>query len=88
MFDTEPYEASIPSSDDDSMRFLGQVTPHRLISPAVRRLKDYDDFDEPGSDDSNMSTSPTVDRVARMSVERARPLVRPSPLALQRSPLF
>lgn len=76
-----------PSSDDDPSRFLGVVTPHRLVSPAIRRLKDFDDFvDEPGSDDSNMSASPTTDRVARMSVEKTKPCMIASPRT-NRSPL-
>ena len=79
--------SDVPSSDDDPHRFLGVVTPHRLVSPAVRRLKDFDDFDEPGSDDSNMSASPTTDRVARMSAEKSKRGMGMSPLAVSRSPL-
>ena len=60
-----------PPSDDDLHRFQGQVTPHHLVSPAVRRVMPSDDAyefgKEPGSDDSNMSASPTRDHVARMS---------------------
>lgn len=84
MLDTADFEHSdTPSSDDDPTRFLGQVTPHRLVSPAVRRIKDYDDFDtEPGSDDSVMSESPTTDRVARMSQGKMRASMTPVPFAL------
>lgn len=60
-----------PSSDDDPTRFVGQVTPHHLVSPAIRRVMSLGDAyelgKEPGSDDSNMSASPTRDHVARMS---------------------
>jgi hypothetical protein len=49
------------SSDDDP--HLGQVTPHHLISPAPRRVRD--NFDDPPSDDSTMSTSPSQDAVTR-----------------------
>ena len=66
------------SSDDDPHRYVGQVTPHRLVSPAVRRVLDDDPFTEPGSDDSNMSASPTADRVARMSAKRLN--VKSTPL--------
>ena len=84
MLDTaDLLQPEIPSSDDDPTRFLGQVTPHRLVSPAVRRIKDYDDFDtEPGSDDSVMSESPTTDRVARMSQSKIRASTTPVPFAL------
>ena len=70
----------VPSSDDDPHRFIGQVTPHRLISPALRRAKVVDNFDnESGSDDSNMSASPTADRVVRMSQGRTKRRMRASP---------
>jgi hypothetical protein len=84
MLDTSPFAHSdTPSSDDDPHRFLGQVTPHRLISPAIRRVKDLDDFDaEPGSDDSVMSASPTTDRVARMSQEKVKSGMASLPFAL------
>ncbi|EKM51867.1 uncharacterized protein PHACADRAFT_187259 [Phanerochaete carnosa HHB-10118-sp] len=56
-------DSDIPSSDDDPNRFLGVVTPHRLMSPAIRRLKDFDDFtEEPGSDDSNVPRRADVGR--------------------------
>ena len=66
------------SSDDDPDRFLGQVTPHRLVSPAIRRVLDDDPFAEPGSDDSNMSSSPSSERVARM---KARTPLAVTPLS-------
>ncbi|THH29109.1 hypothetical protein EUX98_g5073 [Antrodiella citrinella] len=49
------------SSDDDP--HIGQVTPHRLVSPAMRRVQN-DDSDPP-SDDSVLAASPTRDHVAR-----------------------
>lgn len=53
-----PVEAP-PSSDDDP--YMGQVTPHHLISPAIRRAREID----PPSDDSNMSSSPSRDLATR-----------------------
>lgn len=62
-------DSDLPSSDDDWNRFAGQVTPRRLVSPTVRRGQLSDTFEsgEAGSDDSNMSASPTREHVARMS---------------------
>ena len=51
-----------PSSDD--LAFIGQVTPRRLISPAMRRIHESLDSDPP-SDDSVLQASPSRDRVAR-----------------------
>jgi hypothetical protein len=52
------------SSDDDP--FLGQVTPHHLISPTLRRVKGArNDPPSPPSDDSVMSDSPSRDVVRR-----------------------
>ncbi|KAH7921313.1 hypothetical protein BV22DRAFT_1132369 [Leucogyrophana mollusca] len=67
------------SSDDDPL--LGQVTPHHLISPAVRRARGFDS--DPPSDDSTCPSSPSRDIVAR----RRRRLLsfsehRPSPLTV------
>lgn len=88
MMDTaDHFVPDDPSSDDDPHRFLGQVTPHRLVSPALRRIKDMDAFDEPGSDDSNLSASPTADRVARMSQEKIKPCMRLLPRDVAQSPL-
>ena len=84
----DQYTPDLPSSDDDPHRFLGQVTPHRLVSPALRRIKDMDSFDEPGSDDSNMSASPTTDRVARMSQEKTKPCMTMLPRDVTQSPLM
>ena len=82
------FTPDMPSSDNDPHRFLGQVTPHRLVSPALRRVKDLDAFDsELGSDDSNMSASPTTDRVARMSQEKMKPCMKASPRDMTQSPL-
>ena len=86
--------ASSLSSDDDPQRFVGQVTPHRVVSPAIRRvssLRDDDPFAEPGSDDSNMSASPTTERVARMkgfSKSGSSPLQTPLPRLLLKSKHF
>lgn len=52
-------------SDDEP--WVGQVTPHRLISPSVRRLQDDYDFSDPPSDDSIASVSPSSERQARRS---------------------
>lgn len=70
-------ETPIPhelSSDDDP--HLGQVTPHHLISPAIRRVqKSYDD--DPPSDDSVISASPSkgafLRRMQRLGTPRAPP---------------
>lgn len=66
------------SSDDDPYRYIGQVTPHRVVSPAIRRMRTDEFLSEPGSDDSNMSASPTTERVARM-----KRFAKPSPLKLR-----
>ena len=68
-----------PSSDDDPHRYLGQVTPHRIVSPVVRRnvtpspreaLREAFDL---GSDDSvGLEDSPTREHVARMSGRKGR----------------
>ena len=50
-------------SDDEP--WIGQVTPHRLISPSVRRLRKEYDYSDPPSDDS--VPSPTSERQARRS---------------------
>ncbi|KAI0061493.1 hypothetical protein BV25DRAFT_1857413 [Artomyces pyxidatus] len=57
-------KADVPSSDDDP--HVGQVTPHHLVSPAMRRLWDSD----PPSDDSNASVSPSREHVARRIFQR------------------
>ncbi|THH20532.1 hypothetical protein EW146_g848 [Bondarzewia mesenterica] len=57
-----PGNASSLSSDDDP--YIGQVTPHHLFSPAMRRFQDALDRD-PSSDDSNVSDSPSRDRMTR-----------------------
>ncbi|KAI0754869.1 hypothetical protein C8Q80DRAFT_1141532 [Daedaleopsis nitida] len=70
----------LPPSDDDPL--IGQVTPHRLVSPALRRVQAVMFDSDPPSDDSNMSDSPTSARVsrkiARLASER---LPRPMSLA-------
>ncbi|TBU29934.1 hypothetical protein BD311DRAFT_864373 [Dichomitus squalens] len=56
--------SDMPPSDDDP--HLGQVTPHRLVSPSLRRVKRMAfTSSDPPSDDSNMSNSPSRDRVSR-----------------------
>lgn len=50
------------SSDDDP--HLGQVTPHHLISPDLRRVKVVD-LTDPPSDDSVVASSPSRDLVER-----------------------
>ena len=76
------------SSDDDPYGYVGQVTPHRVVSPAVRRVREEDFLSEPGSDDSNMSASPTTDRVARMSQEKTKPCMTMLPRDVTQSPLM
>ncbi|RPD62507.1 hypothetical protein L226DRAFT_504132 [Lentinus tigrinus ALCF2SS1-7] len=54
----------LPPSDDDLP--IGQVTPRRLVSPALRRVQHtIFSSDPPSSDDSNESISPTTQRVSR-----------------------
>lgn len=74
------HAGMLPSSDDDP--YIGQVTPHHLVSPALRRVKKLE-FDPP-SDDSNMSASPTTERVmhraARSLGSASKTYKRPAPL--------
>lgn len=58
--------ASTKSSSDDDPRY-GQVTPHHLISPALKRVQDV--FDPP-SDDSLPPSSPTKKVMLRRSALR------------------
>ena len=55
----------LPPSDDEPP--VGQVTPHRIVSPSLRRVKrlEFNSSSDPPSDDSNMSNSPSRDRVMR-----------------------
>ncbi|KAI1790163.1 hypothetical protein LXA43DRAFT_523662 [Ganoderma leucocontextum] len=55
----------LPPSDDDPP--VGQVTPHRIVSPSLRRIRriEFNSSSDPPSDDSNMSNSPSRDRVTR-----------------------
>lgn len=55
----------LPPSDDDPP--VGQVTPHRIVSPSLRRVRrmEFNSSSDPPSDDSNMSNSPSTDRVIR-----------------------
>ncbi|KAH8104762.1 hypothetical protein BXZ70DRAFT_614597 [Cristinia sonorae] len=50
------------SSDDNP--HIGQVTPHRIVSPTMRRVQNSEDSD-PSSDDSVLAASPTRDHLAR-----------------------
>ncbi|KAH9851822.1 hypothetical protein C2E23DRAFT_886346 [Lenzites betulinus] len=72
----------LPPSDDEPL--LGQLTPHRLVSPAMRRVHHIDFNSDPPSDDSVMSNSPSSDRVvrkiARLPGERR---IRPIPLNIR-----
>lgn len=54
-----------PSSDD--IPFFGQVTPRRLVSPAMRRIHENMMDSDPPSDDSILNASPSRDKVARRS---------------------
>lgn len=62
--------AAVPpsSSSDDDPRY-GQVTPHHLISPALKPKKAADLFDPP-SDDSLPPSSPTKAVAIRRSLQR------------------
>ncbi|KAF9465816.1 hypothetical protein BDZ94DRAFT_1253254 [Collybia nuda] len=51
-----------PSSDDDP--HFGQVTPHRIISPKLRRAQGTH-FEDPPSDDSTILASPSRDLAER-----------------------
>ncbi|TFK39036.1 hypothetical protein BDQ12DRAFT_88060 [Crucibulum laeve] len=62
-FVDSPKKPMEPSSDDDP--HLGQVTPHHLISPALRKSRSMDDMYDPPSDDSVMSSSPSKELVNR-----------------------
>ncbi|OCH91627.1 hypothetical protein OBBRIDRAFT_752889 [Obba rivulosa] len=68
----------LPPSDDDPQ--YGQVTPHRIVSPAMRKVQN-DDFDAAGSDDSNVPSSPLRDHVARRFTRQPR-LSRITPMTL------
>lgn len=60
--------STMSSSSDDDPRY-GQVTPHHLISPALKKVKDI--FDPP-SDDSLPPSSPTKTAMSRRSTIRRR----------------
>ncbi|CDO77824.1 hypothetical protein BN946_scf184689.g2 [Trametes cinnabarina] len=74
--------ADLPPSDDET--HVGQITPHRLVSPAVRRVQRIEFNSDPPSDDSTMSDSPSSERVvrkiARLGGEQQ---MRPMPLNLR-----
>ncbi|KAI0349585.1 hypothetical protein OH77DRAFT_1440337 [Trametes cingulata] len=74
--------AELPPSDDDQP--LGQLTPHRLVSPALRRVQHVEFSSDPPSDDSTLSNSPSSERVvrkmARLGSERS---VRVTPLQIR-----
>lgn len=56
-----------PPQHSDDEPWIGQVTPHRLISPSIRRLREEEDFSDPPSDDSIVSISPSSERQERRS---------------------
>ncbi|EMD40251.1 hypothetical protein CERSUDRAFT_122305 [Gelatoporia subvermispora B] len=75
--------SDLPPSDDDP--HYGQVTPRRIISPAMRRVKDGD-FDVADSDDSNVPSSPLRDHVARrLARQPSLPKMTPLTLSLRAS---
>ncbi|CAK5284065.1 unnamed protein product [Mycena citricolor] len=55
-------DAPKPSSSDDDA-FFGQVTPHHVISPALRTKLRHDD--PPSSDDSSVFSSPVKSMISR-----------------------
>lgn len=69
-----PVEVALSSSDDDP--HTGQVTPHHLISPAIRRVQDND----PPSDDSIMSSSPSRDLATRRKQRASFAYLKQSPV--------
>lgn len=81
-------EASLSDPPSDDHRLVGVVTPHHLVSPAMRRLDDPYEFGrDPGSDDSNMSASPTKEHVARMSEMKGKNVARTFDTSPWRFPL-
>ncbi|KAI0826909.1 hypothetical protein BC628DRAFT_230054 [Trametes gibbosa] len=82
MLASPSHMTELPPSDDEPA--LGQVTPHRLVSPAMRRVQHIDFNSDPPSDDSIMSNSPSSERVvrkmARLPSERH---IRPIPLNIR-----
>lgn len=72
-----PGRAMELSSDDDP--HIGQVTPHHLISPALRRARSLGR--DPPSDDSTLCESPSRDLVTRR-LQRAASLQLQSPMPL------
>lgn len=63
LYRLQPQLSSELSSDDDP--HLGQVTPHHLMSPALRRVRGLSDHVDPPSDDSVMVPSPSRDSQQR-----------------------
>ncbi|KAI8994258.1 hypothetical protein BD414DRAFT_436966 [Trametes punicea] len=63
MFASPSRAADLPPSDDDP--HPGQLTPHSLVSPALRRVRHVELNSDPPSDDSIISTSPSSERVVR-----------------------
>ena len=73
--------SDLPPSDDEP--HVGQVTPHRLVSPALRRVQHIVfNSSDPPSDDSDMSNSPTSERVIRKIVRRGGERFTPKPTPL------
>ncbi|KAG5644908.1 hypothetical protein DXG03_007460 [Asterophora parasitica] len=65
-YSSQSLKGSLPSSElsSDDDPHIGQVTPHRLISPQLRRAREAD-FSDPPSDDSVLAPSPSRDLVNR-----------------------
>lgn len=79
------HPGSDQSSDDDP--HLGQVTPHHLISPALRRTRGMLNMRvgttqniDPPSDDSVVTASPSRDMVARRQLRRSNSAATPTKL--------
>ncbi|KAL4251214.1 hypothetical protein ABKN59_006305 [Abortiporus biennis] len=76
---TKHIASDPPSDDGPGSIMIGQITPHRLVSPAMKRINMMIDSDPP-SDDSVLSSSPSRDRVARRSQQTGRYTMKPTPL--------
>ncbi|KAF5374132.1 hypothetical protein D9615_008841 [Tricholomella constricta] len=65
-YHSQSQQARLPSSElsSDDDPHIGQVTPHRLISPELKRGRGQD-FSDPPSDDSVMAPSPSRDLLQR-----------------------
>lgn len=68
------------SSDDDPQP--GNVNPRGVVSPALRRVRSSE-TDLPSSDDSNMTASPSRERVKRRIARMPSSFLNPSPSKLR-----